>query len=116
MGRHFENIAIEILDKLNNKGFLPFHFKRIGKWWHKEQEIDIVAYNETSKQAVFGECKWSDKANALEVLKNLKEKASLVPLEREDEYYIIFAKGFKKKITEDNVILYELKDLEQLLL
>jgi len=75
-----------------------------------------VAYNKTSKQAVFCECKWSDKVNAREVLERLKEKAGLVPLEREGEYYIIFAKGFKKKITEDNVILYDLKDLEQLLI
>ena len=116
VGRHFENIAREILDLLNDKGVLPFHFTRIGKWWHKEQEIDIVAYNKTSKQAVFCECKWSDKINARKVLEHLKEKASLVPLERQEEYYIIFAKGFKKKITEDNVILYDLKDLEHLLL
>jgi uncharacterized protein len=116
VGRHFENIAMEILDILNEKGLLPFRFTRIGKWWHKEQEIDIVAFNETSKQAIFCECKWSDKVNAREVLKHLKEKASRVPLQREEEYYIIFAKGFKKKITEDNVILYDLNDLEHLLL
>jgi len=116
VGRHFENIAMEIFDILNEKGLLPFRFTRIGKWWHKEQEIDIVAFNETSKQAIFCECKWSDKVNAHEVLKHLKEKASLVSLQREEEYYIIFAKGFKKKITEDNVILYDLNDLEHLLL
>jgi hypothetical protein len=75
-----------------------------------------VAFNEKSKQTIFCECKWSDKVNAREVLEHLKEKASLVPIERQGEYYIIFAKGFKTKITEDNVILYDLKDLEQLLL
>ncbi len=116
VGRHFENIALEILEMLNDKELLPFRFTKIGKWWHKEQEIDIVAFNEISKQAIFCECKWSDKVNAHKVLEHLKEKASLVPIEKEEEYYIIFAKGFKTKITEDNVILYDLKDLEQLLL
>lgn len=116
VGRHFENIAQEFLEMLNEKELLPFRFTRIGKWWHKEQEIDIVAFNEKSKHIIFCECKWSDKVNASEVLEHLKEKASLVPIEKEGEYYIIFAKGFKTKITEDNVILYDLKDLEQLLL
>ena len=116
VGRHFENLVMGIFEVLNDKGVLPFHFTRIGKWWHKEQEIDIVAYNETSKRAVFCECKWSNRVNPREVLDHLKEKASLVPLEREEEYYIIFAKGFKKKITEANVLLHDLKDLEQLLL
>jgi AAA+ ATPase superfamily predicted ATPase len=116
VGKHFENIAQEILEMLNEKGLLPFKFTKIGKWWHKEQEIDIVAYNEKSKQTIFCECKWSDKVNAREVLEHLKEKASLVPIERQGEYYIIFAKGFRKQITEDNVILYNLKDLEQLLI
>jgi len=57
-----------------------------------------------------------DRVNAREVLEHLKEKASMAPLERKEEYYIIFAKGFRKKITEDNVILDNLKDLEQSLL
>lgn len=81
-------------------------------------EIVSIRFGEfnKSKHIIFCECKWSDKVNASEVLEHLKEKASLVPIEKEGEYYIIFAKGFKTKITGDNVILYDLKDLEQLLL
>lgn len=116
VGRHFENIAQEILEMLNDKELLPFKFTKIGRWWHKEQEIDMVAFNEKSKQTILCECKWSDKVNAREVLEHLKEKASMVPIGNEEVYYIIFAKGFKTKITEDNVILYDLENLEQLLL
>lgn len=116
VGRHFENIVQEVLEVLNEQELLPFRFTRIGKWWHKEKEIDVVALNEKNKNAIFCECKWSDNVSAHEILKDLKEKAEFVPLEREKEYYIIFAKSFRKRIKEENVILYDLKDMERLLM
>ena len=116
VGKHFEVISQEILEIFNDKGILPFRFTKIGKWWHKEQEIDIVALNEGTKEVMFCECKWSDNVNAHALLKDLQEKAKLVPYKGVKEYYVLFARSFKKKIKDDNVILFDLGDLEQLLM
>jgi len=116
VGKHFETIVQEILEVLNDKKLLPMQFTRIGKWWHKEQEIDVVALNDKTKEIMFCECKWSDNINAHEILRNLKEKAGFVPFEREKEYYVVIARSFKKKeIRGENVILFDLKDMERLL-
>ena len=114
IGRHFELIVQEFLGEMNVKSILPSRFTKIGKWWHKDKEIDTVALNEKTKEALFVECKWRDKVGAKKVLDELKEKASLVDWKRKarKEYYAIFAKSFKEKIEEENVLLFDLKELE----
>ena len=116
VGRHFEDIAQELLEVLNDKELLPLQFTRIGKWWHKEQEIDVVAFNDKTREILLCECKWSDNVNAHEVLRNLKEKAALVSFDGKKEYYVLFARSFKTKIQEDNVILFDLNDMERMFL
>lgn len=95
----------------------PFRFQKLGTWWHKDKEIDIVVLNEKNREILFAECKWQGNVSAYEVLAQLKEKARHVQWynEKRKEYYAIFAKSFKKKIKEENVLLYELKNLEKLL-
>lgn len=39
----FEDICKEYLRRKNAKEQLPFHFTKIGRWWNKTDEIDIVA-------------------------------------------------------------------------
>ncbi|MDK2869791.1 MAG: hypothetical protein PWP39_1026 [Pyrococcus sp.] len=39
----FEDVAKEFLLTLNKSGRLPFRFTRIGRWWYKNEEIDLVA-------------------------------------------------------------------------
>ncbi len=116
VGKHFEDIAQELLEVLNDRDLLPLQFTRIGKWWHKEQEIDVVAFNDKTREIMFCECKWSDNVDSYEIIRNLKEKAALVPFSGENEYYVVFARSFKIKIQEDNVILFDLKDMEQMFL
>ena len=60
------------------------------------------------------ECKWRDKVDIKKVLRELKEKADLVDWRKKErkEYYAIFAKSFREKIGEKNVLLFDLRDLE----
>ena len=74
VGREFEKISMEFLLKNGNL----FKFSKIGRWWHKDKEIDIVAFNEQTSEILFAECKWQDKANAKKILEELKEKAQHV--------------------------------------
>lgn len=93
----------------------PFVFNKIGKWWHKEEELDIVALNEETKEILFVECKWQDRVDALKILLEIKDKSKLVPWhnQKRKEYFIIFAKSFKEKIKEPNLTLFDLKDFDK---
>ncbi|MEM5793532.1 MAG: DUF234 domain-containing protein [Candidatus Aenigmatarchaeota archaeon] len=110
------------------RGFIEenklFQFTKIGKQWgtipgkkqgENQYEIDIVALNEQKREILFGECKWKDRVNPEKVLQELKEKAGYVDWNKgkRKEYYAIFAKSFSKKINENRVLLFDLKDMEK---
>ncbi len=50
-----------------------------------------------------------------EILEDLKEKSRYLNLDIKNRYYIIFAKSFKERIKEDNLYLFDLKDLENMI-
>lgn len=126
VGKKFEKLVMsEVIIKT-----LPFSASRIGRWWgfyhekgqaklpeRKELEIDIVALNDKTKDILFCECKWQDKIDARRVLAELKEKAKYVQWNngKRKEYYAIFAKSFKEKIKEPNLMLFDLNDIEKAL-
>ena len=71
----YEDIAKE-----NLKGLLPstnhnISIRAIGRWWDKNQEIDIVGVDEESNTIVFGECKYSENKVGISVLRNLQTKS-----------------------------------------
>ncbi|NCN39471.1 MAG: ATP-binding protein [Candidatus Aenigmarchaeota archaeon] len=92
-------------------------FNKIGRWWHKDKEIDIVALNEKMKDILFVECKWKDNVNPEKILENLKEKAKYVEWnnDKRKERYAIFAKSFSKKIKNGDVLLFDLNDMKKML-
>lgn len=115
MGLSFEDISRELLMEMPRQGRLPFHFSKIGKWWHKDKEIDIVALNEDTKDILFCEVKWQNNVNGVGILKNLKENAKLIDWFPEDrkEHYCIIAKSFKRKA--EGAINIELEDFRRIL-
>ena len=107
----FENYCKEFLE---NKFFEDY--SSFGKWWYKDNEIDILALNPEKKKILFAECKWSENVDAIEIMKKLIEKTKKVNWFSEDrkEDYILFEKSFKKKINEfdgKNVHCFDLKEL-----
>jgi hypothetical protein len=116
ISRHFELIVQEFLEEMNVKSLLHSRFTKIGRWWHKDEEIDVVALNEQKKEILFAECKWQEKIDARKVLHELKEKAKHVDWnsKKRKEHYAIFAKGFRERIEEENVSLFNLEDLEKI--
>jgi AAA+ ATPase superfamily predicted ATPase len=91
-----------------------------GRWWHKDKEIDIIAYDDS--KLVFGECKWKDNVNPEKICKELIEKIQYVEvpnnLKNHKKELWIFAKSFKNKIDqfEDyKVRCFDLNDLEKLI-
>jgi AAA+ ATPase superfamily predicted ATPase len=120
VGKKFEKLLTGLIKE---KKILPeLKFNRIGSQWGKSgietYEIDILALNDNSKQALFGECKWKDKVNALEILKELEKKSRLVDWNKETrtEAFAVFAKSFSKKTSEFNgkkTYCIDLKDIEK---
>ena len=80
-------------------------FSSIGKWWHKNEEIDIVALNEENKEIYFGEAKWSRKSVGVDILDDLKRKAALVDwnIGKRKEHFILFSRsGFTDALIESS--------------
>ncbi len=70
-------------------------FTSIGRWWQKNEEIDIIAIDEENKGIYFGEAKWSKKPVGVNILDDLKRKASLVELNKgkRKEYFMLFSRS-----------------------
>lgn len=114
VSRKFENYILEALSigKLPELGRID----RIGRWWHKEQEIDIVALDENNKKVLFGECKWQDKVDAEKCVKDCMEKSKQVNWNKENrkESFAVFAKSFRKRIKQvegKKVYCFDLNDI-----
>ncbi|NJF24874.1 ATP-binding protein [Thermococcus sp. Bubb.Bath] len=101
LGGIFEGVAKEFLLRLKKHGELPFKFTRIGRWWHKGEEIDLVALNEREKKALFVEVEWKDlsEREARGILKDLRRKAELVGLDGWEKYHGLVARKIEEKDT-----------------
>lgn len=108
----YEDICREELAVRND---LPCHFSKIGRYWDKNTEIDVVALNEEEGVILFGECKyWSGQVD-VDVFYRLQEKARRVPWHKDNrkELYCIFSmSGFSPRLQEladsrDDLILSE---------
>ncbi|VVB96928.1 Archaea bacterial proteins of uncharacterised function [uncultured archaeon] len=114
-GYMFENLIRE----LTVKRFIFNHFplSKIGRWWHKDREIDLVAINETTKQILFVECKWKNvsEREAGKIIAGLKEKAAFVPWNNDSrkELFGIAAKKIegKKKLIKNGFAVIDLDDI-----
>ncbi|NJE61384.1 ATP-binding protein [Thermococcus sp. 21S7] len=95
--RRFEEVSKEFLIELNQADWLPFRFTKIGRWWHKNEEIDLLALNEQEKKALFVEVKWKKlrEREARGILKDLKRKAELVDLDGWEKSYGLIARKIK---------------------
>ncbi|MFW6197137.1 MAG: ATP-binding protein [Thermoplasmatota archaeon] len=94
-------------------------YSKVGRWWYKENEIDIVALNESKNKILFGECKWTKNRVDSKLLNNLKSKSKKVRWRNQDrkEKYSLFSKsGFtddvkQKALQSKNLQLISLEDI-----
>ncbi|SEB01945.1 hypothetical protein SAMN02910384_03092 [Pseudobutyrivibrio sp. ACV-2] len=96
----YEDVCRGDIWKLLSEGIT---FNRAGRWWSKDVEIDIVAYDSTGADIVFGECKYSKNKKGLSVLNDLQEKAKTVNWNKDNrkEYYVLYSKsGFTDELVE----------------
>ncbi|MGP8337001.1 MAG: ATP-binding protein [Methanosarcinaceae archaeon] len=115
LGYIFEDVAKQFLIKERDK---IFKFSKIGKWWHKEREIDIVALNESTEEIMFIECKLQDLSakQVDKILVELKEKSKFVRWNNDTrkEQFAIIVKHIKNKdkdkLRKKGVLVFDLAD------
>ncbi|NIA03710.1 MAG: ATP-binding protein, partial [Nitrospirae bacterium] len=91
-------------------------FQKTGRWWHKGEEIDVLALNEEKKEIAFFECKWQEvnsKRSEL-IIADIKRKAALVTWhndERSELFGIIGKKiNGKEKLRDMGYLVFDLED------
>ncbi len=114
-GHLFEVLVMELM--LRKEILCDERFTKIGRWWHKENEIDIVALNDDTKEILFCECKWRSLSsnNTSEILEKLKEKSKFVEWNNNirKECFCIVAKKIenKEKFRKMGYQAFDLDDL-----
>lgn len=89
--------------------YLIGEFPKIGRWWGRGEEIDIVGVNKDS--TIFGECKYSKNPVGMELLDLLKQKSEHVDCKKKK--FVLFSwSGFKDELKEEDVRLVGKKELE----
>jgi len=108
----YEDVCRELCLDLLKSGRMEF--SAIGRWWQKNEEIDLVALDDESGTIWFGECKWSVNPVGEDIYRDLQRKARLVVWGKEQrrERFILFSKGgftdvMRKLALQDGVLLVE---------
>ncbi len=116
LGIKFERAIMELIAFLD-----IFQYTRIGKWWHKDKEIDIVALNENTKEILFCECKWQNRKTDVSIIEELLEKSKFVDWsndKRKESFAVISKSGFtdgaKDYAKGKSVFLFTLEELEEI--
>jgi hypothetical protein len=112
LGDAYESISREIFLDLARREKLPV--TSLGRWWWKNEEIDLVALDEDSKTVWFGECKWSNRKVGTDVYQDLRRKSRLVEWHagKRNERFILFSRsGFSPPMLDvakrEQVVLIE---------
>ncbi len=97
----YEDICKDLCGDLMRDGLMQY--TAIGKWWSKDGEIDVVAIDEETKTAYFGECKWSNKRVGEDIYHELVRKSGLVEWhkgKRKDKFILFSKSGFTSRMIE----------------
>lgn len=95
IGTHtFEELCRDWLAAQADTGDLSFVPERIGSFWSKTAQIDVVAINWRTRDLLLGECKWGTQLVGREVVEALTAKipAALPDKRAWRVHYILFAR------------------------
>lgn len=116
----FEEAAQAFIAQQARTGQLPFLPERIGGWWDREAEIDVLAISFAEQMALVGECKWSIHPVGTNVLEDLKHKAGILARESKlgsdhIQYALFSRSGFTPALLEqakvESISLYTIDQM-----
>lgn len=113
----FEDICREWLAGLADKGKLSFLPERVGSYWDRDMQIDVMGINHHDRAMILGEAKWTNQKVGLEILNNLEEKTK--KLSKQSNYHcqlVLFSRsGFTGKLIKTaekkKVLLASIKEI-----
>jgi hypothetical protein len=117
LGRIFEDICVEALVEMSKKNLLPIQTEKIGKWWWKETEIDIVGLESKNKKVLAIEAKLRelDYQETEKLLSELAVKARQIHNAKDCTLGVMAKKiGNKEKIRNEGFLAFDLQDLSNL--
>jgi hypothetical protein len=111
----YEDICREYLRRLNRQDVLPFHFTRIGRWWNKDTELDIMAADRDKNNFLAGECKFKESAFSLSEVNAAVTKFRPAKQTAKVHYYLFSRSGFsddaQKTAKEQGIRLVHLDEM-----
>lgn len=90
----YEDVCRSCVKKGLPKGI---KFNKVGRWWTKDAEIDVVGINEDDNAILFVEVKWTEKPIGINILNELKAKSEKVQWgnNKTTKHFVLFSrKGF----------------------
>jgi len=98
IGAHtFEELAREWIEARAEMAAFPFLPERVGSFWSREAQVDVLAINWRTKEILLGECKWEQGKTGRKVLQTLLEKTDKVVPGRAEwhiHYALFSRRGF----------------------
>jgi AAA+ ATPase superfamily predicted ATPase len=115
LGRPFEALVLEYILFLNRTK--NFGFDKVGRWWHKDKEIDIVCLDTKKKCAILLETKYTKIKTPNKILKNLENTAEYTPWYKAGwkMKYGVIARTVenKEKMSEKGYLVYDMENICQ---
>lgn len=110
VAENYERLTTDIVKTHENR---LFPIENAGRWWTKNEEIDLAAFNEERREVLFGEVKWSARPVRTDIYGDLKRKAALVDWhsgERTGRFCLFSKSGFTEAMLDlarkESVILF----------
>jgi hypothetical protein len=105
------------VNRHGRRGHLPFIPERVGSYWDRQSQVDVVGLNWSQQSALLGEARWTSRPLGTRVLDELRAKSpSVLPAPDWHVHYALFSRsGFteplKAQAGSTNVWLVGLEDI-----
>ncbi len=120
LGWTFEKIVKEVFLEWSNSNRIQYH--KLGRWWYKENEIDLVGLNSNRNEGICIEIKWSGKIKKITDVRRSIEKGDEVPWGNERtkwSYLYVSRGGFTENcmewMDENEILHWDLDDISNIL-
>lgn len=109
MSPHFERLCQRRLPEL-----LPRKYRKVGRWWYRDKEVDVVGITEEGK--ILGECKFTNSEMDKGHLARLESKEDSVRIEGTTEFALFSKGGFDQALLQESqergeLHLFEIEDI-----
>jgi len=109
VGEAFEEVVLQWASKKEE-------FKRyfIGRWWSKEEEIDLLGVDRIKKKMLFGEVKWKrlSPKQVKDIFEDLERKSLILDDSFSKEFMVVGKKiSEKKRLREEGYKVFDLDDV-----